>query len=126
MMKKSIIGVLIVILSGCGSTDFCGEKVVPLNDVLYSKGDIDGGGFPLIVQITMEVAKEFGDNSMSFEVVHSFADTTVINITNVESELVAKQVSCIVNKNKSIKNRRVVYGNYYYGENYFTLKHAPQ
>lgn len=61
----------------------------------------------------MTVAKQIEERKkITYEVIYSTQDTIVFNILNIPNEEFAKEISCIVQENKIIKDTKTTYVTY--------------
>ena len=100
-MKLLFLGLSALLLVGCGTNEFCGIKTSNRDIQVYEsldKGIQDNGSTTsLTMNLLTKITKEIGEESqISVGLNHSTRDTIALEITNIPSEEIAKQVSCIV------------------------------
>lgn len=123
-MKKLITySFTLLLLSSCSSPEFCGSESqqVPQDKL---QGLNSGAGFTVGTQLSFAVAQEINTKKeISYEVLHSTADTLVLNIENIPNEDVAKKISHIVQDNKSVQNTRSTFVTYNWDKGNSTYKY---
>ena len=122
-MRLILIGFVFLTCIGCGKTEFCGQAVDE-NELSNLKGNVEGKGMTIGLQLSFAAAKEFGDNSeIQFEIDYAVEDTIVINVINLPDENSAKKISCIIADNKVVKQTNVVFVRYIQGDKISAFKY---
>lgn len=107
---KFLLGFLII--AGCSGSEFCGKHSEE-SDKLFIESfptKLKVQSLDVAMKIVLSIGKKYGDEiKPKVEIVYSSDDTIACNILEIPSEEVAKQISCIVINEESIKPYKAAY-----------------
>ncbi|MFT6150581.1 MAG: hydroxymethylglutaryl-CoA reductase [Saprospiraceae bacterium] len=122
-MKKLIFLFSSLTIFSCSQPEFCGTQS-DIRKIENLNGKVEGKGFSLGVQLSMDVATKIEENKeIKFEIIYSTKDSIIMNVINIPNEEFAKMISCIVQDNSVIKESTFAYATFNWNGGSRTLKY---